>query len=736
MIIATLITNLGLDASNYTQGLNKAENDGRGFGARVGGFLNNAFAFATGGLISKGIEGIVGSFDSLKSGMIDGNAEFETYTTQFGVLLGNADAAKQRLEDLAKFGATTPFELPEVVRADKILQSFGLHAEDSAKRFGFAGEDIRTIAGDTASGAGASFEEISGYIGKFASGATGETIARFQELGIVTKQQLTDMGLSFDKGGSLIINSQEELDRATGILLTSMKSKYGGMMDAQSATFQGMISNAQDWVSGTLRTIGSPIFDVLKVSLGNVLTWLPTIQPQIDGFATGLATGIGTAVDWISEKLPTLITWFTGLQATLSAGWTAIQPWIAGFQWLFAVALDIIGVLGDQGLGAAFNRLQGYITAASGYFGPLIESALGPLRDSFIAALPGMLTGLEKLIGNVGSWVVERLPEVAAMFLSWGGALIAWVQPYIPPLLTELGKLLGKGWAWIQEQAPGWLQNLMKWGQELVDWVAPFIPPLLTELGKLVGKAWQAIVDAAPGLVENLGTWTTGFLTWIGKEAPGWGKALGKMAGDAIVSMFSDDTEIDKGLGGWLTKFTDWVVKDAAPGFTKALIGIAEGLGSGLLELGGIVGPKLWEGITNTAEKLKDYVVTASSDLAKDLGESLYELGKVVGPRLWEGVLWAAFNMNWSTLNLAVGQAILNAVTNQTNPTGSSGFGGTSGASTWGTPTIPAAVQSNQVAPSVNVTVQGSVVSERELSQVVRNTLIDYKRSNLGIGLA
>jgi phage tail tape-measure protein len=97
--------------------------------------------------VATGAIGALGSaFSSLQQGMIGGNAEFERYETQFGVLLGSASAAKDRLAELAKFGAETPFELPEVVRADKILQAFGLHSAETAKKFGMSGTQIRTIA--------------------------------------------------------------------------------------------------------------------------------------------------------------------------------------------------------------------------------------------------------------------------------------------------------------------------------------------------------------------------------------------------------------------------------------------------------------------------------------------------------------------------------------------------------------------------------------------------------------
>ena len=157
--VASLTASLNLDSSGFQSGLNSASGSlskmaqsAQTHGAATEGALGgiSAKAVALGGVLSSVATGAIGAlgsaFGSLKSGMIDGNAEFERYQTQFGVLLGSADAAKSRLEDLAKFGASTPFELPEVVRADKILQSFGLHATDTAKKFGMSGAEIRTVA--------------------------------------------------------------------------------------------------------------------------------------------------------------------------------------------------------------------------------------------------------------------------------------------------------------------------------------------------------------------------------------------------------------------------------------------------------------------------------------------------------------------------------------------------------------------------------------------------------------
>lgn len=252
-------------------------NIAQGIGQGIGQGLTNLATQAIGSVKRMATEGV----RSLTQGMVGGNAQFEQYNAQFEVLLKSSAAAQQRMEDLAAFGSSTPFDLPGVVQADLVLQGFGLHAENTAQRFGFSGEEIRRIAGDVSSGTKASFEEMAGYLGKFSSGATGEAIARFQELGVVTRAELAGMGLEFSKSGELL----SPMDEAMTVLLAHMNEKYGGMMEVQSKTFNGMISNLGDWKDNALRIIGEPTFELLKEQLQNLLTFLdsPAVKNAILG---------------------------------------------------------------------------------------------------------------------------------------------------------------------------------------------------------------------------------------------------------------------------------------------------------------------------------------------------------------------------------------------------------------------------------------------------------------------
>lgn len=448
------VKDFGEDAGKASKGVDKLGSSAEKSGSKVGSFFKTAFAMATGGLILRAVDGITSSLGGLVKGMIGGNAEFENYNTRFSVMLGSADAAKQRMKELAEFGAKTPFELPGVVEADTVLQGFGLHSEEAAKKFGFSGQQILTIAGDVASGTGSDFKEMSLLIGKFSAGATGEAISRMQELGITNRDELTKMGLEFSKSGELL----SPLPEAMQVVLGLMQQKYGGLMDAQSTTFSGMMSNLQDWVGNTMRTLGAPIFDVVKQQLSSLLTFLndPGTMAALNSFALGLAGGIqrfmawmqGTAIPWITGTgLPALQTAFTtvwpiisnavGTVYTFLSG--TVWPWFrdSAFPWLSDVAVPAV----RDAFTEAWPRIQG-----------AVETVYTFLHDTVWAWLKA----------DAFPWIVNTgLPDLVTAFAT------AWPKnkktvedfytylhdTFFPFLKTEFGNLKNNE---LPEQSAAW----------------------------------------------------------------------------------------------------------------------------------------------------------------------------------------------------------------------------------------------------------------------------------------
>lgn len=540
------------DNSDLDRSTDEAVQKTEGASSKIKGFLSNAFAVTLGGFIAQGISSITSGFGNLWDGMIKGNAEFERYNTQFGVLLGGADKAKVRLDELAKFGATTPFDLPEVVKADKILQSFGLHSEESAKKFGFSGKEIRTIAGDVAAGTGAGFEEMSLLIGKFSAGATGDVINRFAQMGVTTRDELTKMGLKFSASGQLM----SPLPKATEVVLQLMKKKYGGMMDAQSRTFEGMMSNLNDWVGQTLRAVGQPIFEKLEVGLSNVLTFLGSdaVKAAIDGFAQTLATGVGAAVDW-----------FVALGTSVYDSVNKVMPYVSA---IVEVIQDLIGFVSDGS--QDYDWFDGLGTKLSELFGGSADD----WRTWVETVADSMTQAKDWIVGKwqeVSDWVTTNWPTIRDNAIAAVGAIGAFVRDVVAP---DVYKLIVDGFG----AAKTWLDANLPIMQSIVQkLLASFTTDAVaadpaatwttiwTGVRTALGIQWDMMGGTFRGVLQILnGDTLTGLATvgdaWNGAWAkifaqvtPIW-TSLKDSAKAALKKINDDAVDMFNGLADWLGK--------------------------------------------------------------------------------------------------------------------------------------------------------------------------------------
>lgn len=463
MKIADAFVLITKDDSPLRRGLASTKKDIEGWTSSVGGIIKQALGFSLGQAFTAGVQGILGSLRQLSKGLIGGNADFEQYQTRFSVLLGSMDEAKKRIAELAEFGANTPFDLPGVVEADTIIQGFGLHSEEAAARFGFSGEQIRRIAGDVASGAGASFQEIALNIGKFSSGATGEAIMRFQEMGIVTRDQLRQMGIAFSKSGELV----SPLPEALNAVLTIMQQKYGGMMQAQSSTFSGMLSNLRDWVGNAQRFLGLPTFEMVKGQLKDLLSFLNS------GTVSNALTGV-------RDLFAALATGVIGSVRGLSGGV------IGAFE----------GMFGDTD-----QAMQGFANNAFGWG----ENIAISFAEGIYAAAAAVIEALSYLGALITYWLIPGSPPKLLPNLdAWGqGAANAWLEGWTQADMSAFDTLAGMMERAINSlglddaEAVGSLIHVRQWLRQAINEI--------DQMGNVSAATLEHITSSAGNLAGPIG---------------------------------------------------------------------------------------------------------------------------------------------------------------------------------------------------------------------------------------
>ncbi|MFD1269470.1 hypothetical protein [Paenibacillus motobuensis] len=150
-------------------------------------------------------------------------------TSAFKVMLGSAEAAAQRVQELTAFAGKTPYKREDIYEASRVLQVFTGNALST-------GEGLKMV-GDIAAGTKQEFGDVALWVGRLydalkSGRPVGEMTSRLQEMGAIGGdaragiEALADSGLKIDK---------------TWPLVTQAFGKFDGMMEDMSGNLQNLL---------------------------------------------------------------------------------------------------------------------------------------------------------------------------------------------------------------------------------------------------------------------------------------------------------------------------------------------------------------------------------------------------------------------------------------------------------------------------------------------------------------
>lgn len=263
------LKNLGSLA--VSSGASLAKGLGRGISSSLGGALSGMGGLSAGLMPLMAAAGplaaVAGSI-GLVGASVRKAASMQDLSVTFETLLGSADAARERLGELADFAAATPFELPEVANASKVLQTLTGGALAT-------GQGLTTV-GDVAAATGQPFGDMAVTIGRLYEGLqsgrpVGEAMSRLQELGAMsgsTRTQIEELQKSGAKG-----------DEVWKIAAAAL-GRFSGEMAARSGTWTGLMSTLSDEIGGLMREFGMPVLDALTPVLKGMIALMHQLAPM------------------------------------------------------------------------------------------------------------------------------------------------------------------------------------------------------------------------------------------------------------------------------------------------------------------------------------------------------------------------------------------------------------------------------------------------------------------------
>lgn len=194
--------------------------------------------------------------------MLNYASTLETTTIAFTTMLGSAEAATQHLRELQAFALKTPFQFEELIAASQRMQALGFNAAQVVP--------ILTDVGNAVAAAGGGSERLDRVV---------LAISQIQSKGRLATQeinQLAEAGINsykmleaqLGKSRAELVKMVEQGQISSAVFLEAFQKfsqqNFGGLMEQQSKTFAGAMSNIKDALLQTSNTAFAPLYKRLS----------------------------------------------------------------------------------------------------------------------------------------------------------------------------------------------------------------------------------------------------------------------------------------------------------------------------------------------------------------------------------------------------------------------------------------------------------------------------------------
>lgn len=259
--------------------------------------------------------GVIGGAAALKgfvSDLINVRGEFQQLEIAFSTMLKSKEAADKLMAELVDIAAKTPFDLQGVAQSAKQMIAYGSSAEN-------VGDEL-VMLGNVAAGVGSQLSEIAYLYGTLRTQgrAYAVDIRQFAGRGIPIYEELAKvLGVTKDEVSGLVKEGKvgfKEVEQAFKNM-TSESGIYYNLMQEQSKSLTGQISNLKDAWDSMLNKIG-------KETQGIASTGISTIKSLIENYETIGKILAGLIITYGTYKAACIAV--TAVQALHTAGINAL----------------------------------------------------------------------------------------------------------------------------------------------------------------------------------------------------------------------------------------------------------------------------------------------------------------------------------------------------------------------------------------------------------------------------
>lgn len=379
---------------------------------------------AAGQLIADFAKKAASSLQSVVKSGLDYNRSMESYLTNFKVMLGDEQLAAEKLEEIRRMAASTPFSLSDLTEGTQTLLQFGVAADDTT--------GVLKRLGDISLGNADKLQTLVRAYGKMSSAqkVTLENVNMMIDAGFNPLNQICDAtGESMSALYKRISDGKvsfNELEAAVAAATSEGGQFYNGMLEA-SQTFNGRLSTLKDNVAALTGELTSGLFSALGVIIVKANELVVSITED-DSKMAALKETIGVLTAAVVAVTAAVLSYKATVAATTAI--TALQT-AATTAMAAAHKAAAAGATGLQVAQAALN------TVLSANPIGLVVAALAALAAGLVTAYHTSETFRNIVIRNIVNGAFQAVARIAQSTI---GAAIGWLDKLSYKLNSFLGK--------------------------------------------------------------------------------------------------------------------------------------------------------------------------------------------------------------------------------------------------------------------------------------------------------
>ena len=671
---------LGLDKSDYEQGINDAKSSAESAGGGIGGALSNAAKVGAAALTAATTAATAFAGSAVQAGM-----DFDASMSNVAAISGATGDDFLALRDKAQeMGASTKFSATEAADAfsymamagwktedmlggiegvmslaaasgedlattsdivTDALTAFGLKAEDSGH---FA--DILAAASSNAntnvSMMGETFKyaaPIAGAMG-FSAEDTAEAIGLMANSGIKASQAGTSLRtimtamtgpieIAGEKLGKVTIETTNADGSMRGLseILTDCRGAFSQLSESEQAAAAESIAG-KNAMSGFLALMNAAPEDIEKLSGaiddcdGAAARMAATMQDNLAGDITIFKSALEGAQIVISDQLtPTL-------REFVQFGTEAVSTLSTAFK--------------EGGLDGAMSALSTILTDG---------------LNLVIGKLPEMVDAGVQLLGAIGTGIIQNLPALAEAAVQIIGMLGQYLAENIPGLMTTSAEVITQLATMLTD--PGTTGTMVDAAlgiiQALADGLLESLPVLIESLPTIIENMVQSITENAPKLIETGVAIITALVQGITDNLPTLLEKIPEMISSLLGAILENAPKLLEGAAQIILTLAEGLITSLPTLIAKIpeiIASIVTTIGEHAPDIAGAAGEligAMLTGFTEAFPALLDGVSQLMGGLVDTIGNALsgaLDWGKDMASNFAQGV-----SDGWNTAKDAVG---------------------------------------------------------------------------------